>query len=117
MPNLSDKLKSLGVKVGARNLPPPVQHDAWPISRVMPGQVRTTPAGETYVVEASYPSPFKPRIQTDSLTNDTQGQTLLWRSSLHGLVNRASRPAPCRLSPFWTLKPLAWQEAPVPTHF
>jgi uncharacterized protein YprB with RNaseH-like and TPR domain len=73
MPDLSDKLKSLGVKVGARNLPPPTQQDAWSISRVMPGRVYATSTGETYLVEASYPSPLKPRTLTDDLTIDSPG--------------------------------------------
>ena len=73
MPNLSDKLKSLGVKVGARDLTPPVPHDAWPIARVMPGQVYATPAGETYLVEASYPSPFNPGLQTADISSDAAG--------------------------------------------
>jgi uncharacterized protein YprB with RNaseH-like and TPR domain len=75
MPDLSDKLKSLGVKVGARNLPPPNQHDAWSISRVMPGRVCATSAGETYLVEASYPSPLRSHILTDNLTIDAPGMS------------------------------------------
>jgi len=39
----------------------------------MPGRVCDTPAGETYVVEASYPSPLEPRIQTGNLTSGTAG--------------------------------------------
>jgi uncharacterized protein len=69
MPNLSDKLKSLGVKVGARDLPSPDKTEAWPISRVIPGTVYTTPEGDTYLVEASYPSPWisqAPGLESDS---------------------------------------------------
>ena len=73
MPNLSEKLKSLGVKVGARDLPPPAQPDSWPISRAVPGRVYNTPAGETYLVETSYPSPLKPFNLKDDTANDTQG--------------------------------------------
>lgn len=62
MPTLSDKLKSLGVKVGARDLPIPAQADDWPISRAMPGRVLTTTAGESYLIESSYPSPFEPKL-------------------------------------------------------
>jgi uncharacterized protein YprB with RNaseH-like and TPR domain len=59
MPNLSDKLKSLGVKVGARDLPPAPPNDAWPISRAVPGRVCVTSTGETYVVESTYPIEYR----------------------------------------------------------
>lgn len=58
MPSLSDKLKALGVKVGASDLhtsrPPrlPVLDD------VLGGHIQTTSAGETYMVEEFYPSTY-----------------------------------------------------------
>ena len=84
MPSLSDKLKSLGVKVGARNIPPPTQSDEWPISRVAPGQVFSTQAGETYLVESTYPTPFSPDSSfaeyiSDSPHTDTSLEVIaLW---------------------------------------
>lgn len=59
MPALSDKLKSLGVKIGARDLPPPRPRSAHSIEQVVPGRFQTTPQGETYVVETIYPAGYR----------------------------------------------------------
>ena len=56
MPSLSDKLKSLGVKVGAEGLPAPIKHRGHPIEQVVSGRVHTTHSGDAYVVEVVYPS-------------------------------------------------------------
>ncbi len=53
--SLSDKLKSLGVRIGARDLPPPRPRKPYPIERVVPGCFQETPHGEVYVVEKRYP--------------------------------------------------------------
>jgi len=53
--SLSDKLKSLGVKIGARDLPPPRPRDPYRIERVVPGCFQETPHGEAYLVEKRYP--------------------------------------------------------------
>ena len=53
--SLSDKLKSLGVRIGARHLPPPQPRYPYPIERVVPGRFRETPYGQVYVVEKRYP--------------------------------------------------------------
>jgi len=55
MASLSEKLKSLGVKIGARDLPPPRRRDPYPIERVVPGRFQETPRGEVYIVEQRYP--------------------------------------------------------------
>jgi uncharacterized protein YprB with RNaseH-like and TPR domain len=55
MLTLSDKLKALGVKVGARDLPPPRQKKMnYPLETVLSGRVLTTPRGETFVLEKDY---------------------------------------------------------------
>jgi uncharacterized protein YprB with RNaseH-like and TPR domain len=54
-PSLSEKLKSLGVKIGARDLPPPRPRDPYPIERVVPGRFQETPRGEVFLVEKRYP--------------------------------------------------------------
>jgi uncharacterized protein YprB with RNaseH-like and TPR domain len=54
-PSLSEKLKSLGVKIGARDLPPPRPRTPYPIERVVPGCFQETPRGEVYLVEKRYP--------------------------------------------------------------
>jgi uncharacterized protein YprB with RNaseH-like and TPR domain len=55
MVSLSDKLKSLGVKVGARDLPPPPPRAPYPIEQVVPGRFQETPHGEVLLVETRYP--------------------------------------------------------------
>jgi len=55
MDSLSERLKALGVKVGARDLAPPRPRDVYPIQGVVPGQFQKTPYGEVYVVEGRYP--------------------------------------------------------------
>jgi len=52
--SLSDKLKSLGVRIGARDLPPRPR-DPYPIERVVPGRFQETPHGTVYVVEERHP--------------------------------------------------------------
>lgn len=54
MSNLSDRLKSLGVKVGAKKSQPGTR-GRYPIETVIEGEVRKTPSGETFVTEMVYP--------------------------------------------------------------
>lgn len=54
MPSLSERLKSLGVKVGAQDLPAPRPKTTWPIEAVVPGRFQDTPGGSAYLVEAEY---------------------------------------------------------------
>jgi len=53
--SLSEKLKSLGVRIGAHDLPPPRPRKPYPVERVVPGRFRETPYGEVYVVEERRP--------------------------------------------------------------
>ena len=55
MLSLSDKLKSLGVKMGPGPAPPPRPRAVCPIEQAVPGRVQATPHGETFVVETDYP--------------------------------------------------------------
>jgi len=55
MLSLSDKLKSLGVRIGARDLPPPRPRQPYPIEWVVPGRFQETPHGEVYLVEERHP--------------------------------------------------------------
>lgn len=57
MSELSDKLKSLGVKVGAKEIKPPAKPEEAPgaLDAILGGETRQTPLGETYIVEARYP--------------------------------------------------------------
>ncbi len=58
MPTLSDKLKSLGVRVGARDLPPPAQNPL-AIERVVPGRLQPTDYGPAFVVETTYAADYR----------------------------------------------------------
>ena len=74
MPSLSDKLKSLGVKIGAADLPHAAPFQEYEIDRVVDGIYRPTPAGETFVAgqifEAEYrhgQSAIQPQAPFDAL--------------------------------------------------
>ena len=55
MPSLSDKLKSLGVKIGARDLPAsPPRRELYAIEQVLSGHFQATSQGEVFAVETLY---------------------------------------------------------------
>jgi len=56
MPSLSDKLKSLGVQIGAQGLNPEQdQPSRIPLDEILPGSWHQTRRGDTFVVQKSYP--------------------------------------------------------------
>lgn len=55
MSTLSDRLRSLGVKVGVSEITSPPQVEKYPIERVLPGSYLNTGHGQTYVVYQDYP--------------------------------------------------------------
>ena len=61
--SLSEKLKSLGVRIGAGDLPPPRPrprpYPRYPIDEVVPGQFRDTSHGQAFVVETRYPAEYQ----------------------------------------------------------
>lgn len=59
MPSLSDKLKSLGVNLGAHDLSPVKRREKYPIEQVIEGRVQETPYGEAFIVQADYPDGFQ----------------------------------------------------------
>jgi uncharacterized protein YprB with RNaseH-like and TPR domain len=60
MSSLSDKLKSLGVKVGASDLPKPKPRKSpHSIEQVLAGHTWQSHQGETFVVEEMYPADFQ----------------------------------------------------------
>ncbi len=59
MPTLSDKLKSLGVKVGAKDLPPPRPKHAFAIENVTDGRIVATALGDAFVVEKIFTSEYR----------------------------------------------------------
>lgn len=54
MPTLSDKLKSLGVKIGTQDLPSPSKVNLHSIEKVLNGHTLDTHQGKTFVVEEHY---------------------------------------------------------------
>ena len=56
MSSLADKLKSMGVKLGAEGLPPPRPRNPHAIEAVVAGQFRETVHGEVFVSETLYPA-------------------------------------------------------------
>jgi|APSaa5957512622_1039677.scaffolds.fasta_scaffold98421_2 hypothetical protein len=54
-PSLTDRLKSLGVKVGATERPCPKLADPTPIERVVKSDYRQTRYGESFVYEQHFP--------------------------------------------------------------
>ncbi len=60
MPSLSDKLKSLGVKVGARDLPPPQpRRQAYAVEQIVSGRFQPTAHGQIFVAEKSYSPDYR----------------------------------------------------------
>jgi uncharacterized protein YprB with RNaseH-like and TPR domain len=58
MPNLSDRLKLLGVKIGAKDLPPPQINKSYPVEEIVPGRFVDTGNGSTYLIEEDYPANY-----------------------------------------------------------
>jgi len=59
MVSLSDKLKSLGVKIGAHDLPPPRSKHAFAIENVIAGRVVATELGDAFVIEKIYANDYR----------------------------------------------------------
>ncbi|MDD5368529.1 MAG: tetratricopeptide repeat protein [Anaerolineaceae bacterium] len=59
MNSLSDKLKSMGVHIGVRNLPRSQTRPVHTIDRVVPGRLAQTTYGEAYVVDGHYPADYQ----------------------------------------------------------
>ena len=59
MPSLSDKLKSLGIKVGAPDLLKAAPVHRYGIDSVVAGAYHSTPAGETFVAEQTFDAEYR----------------------------------------------------------
>ena len=55
MPTLSERLKSLGVQVGAKDLPPPQPGKTFPVEEIVAGRFIETGNGSTYLIEQDFP--------------------------------------------------------------
>jgi uncharacterized protein YprB with RNaseH-like and TPR domain len=64
-PSLADKLKALGVKVGAADLLPPNRGDrgGFPIHTIVPGGYRQTARGEAFVSEQTFGADYRHGVQ------------------------------------------------------
>ena len=58
MPSLSDKLKSLGVQIGTKDIQPRKKQHKYPIEKVIDGRFVETPYGQSFVVENLYPQDY-----------------------------------------------------------
>jgi uncharacterized protein len=61
---LSDRLRSLGVKVGVSEISSPPKLEKYTIERVLPGTYLNTNQGQTYVVQQDYPVDYQHGKQT-----------------------------------------------------
>jgi uncharacterized protein YprB with RNaseH-like and TPR domain len=75
MPSLSDKLKSLGIKVGATDLPKAAPIHRYEIDSVVTGAYHPTPAGETFVAEQTFDAGYhhghaaiRPEVRFEALS-------------------------------------------------
>jgi uncharacterized protein len=59
MSNLSEKLKSLGVKVGVSDIPEPPSRSGNSIGSVVKGTYRNTPQGQIFIVDTFYNSEYQ----------------------------------------------------------
>ncbi len=59
MPTLSEALRSFGVRIGARDLPPRPPRGAHAIDQVLDGRLHLTEFGNAFVVETTYPSDYR----------------------------------------------------------
>jgi uncharacterized protein YprB with RNaseH-like and TPR domain len=85
---LSDRLRSLGVKVGVSEISSPPKEERYPIERVLPGSYLNTDQGQAYIVQQDYP------------VNYVHGkQTLLIDSPLLVIEKWAREPGLHNLSP------------------
>ena len=69
MSSLSDKLKSLGVQLGSKDLRPRQISKKFPIEKIVEGSLKDTLFGETFVVETIFPPDY--RQGTTSLKVET----------------------------------------------
>jgi uncharacterized protein len=56
---LSEKLKALGVKLNATNLPPPIPRTPYDIDSVVAGEFQSTRQGEVFIVEQAYTPDYR----------------------------------------------------------
>jgi uncharacterized protein YprB with RNaseH-like and TPR domain len=73
MPTLSDRLKSLGVKIGAKDIPSPNPNKSFPVEEIVAGRFLEIGNSVTYLIEEDYPHSYiqgqvELRLATQPLT-------------------------------------------------
>jgi hypothetical protein len=58
MPTLSERLKSLGVKIGTQDLSPPIKRKSFPVEDVVPGRFLDIGNTVTYLMEEKFPDHY-----------------------------------------------------------
>ncbi len=58
MPTLPERLKALGVQVGAKDLPPPQPNKTHPVEEVVAGRFLETRNGSTFLIEEDFPGNY-----------------------------------------------------------
>jgi uncharacterized protein YprB with RNaseH-like and TPR domain len=58
MPTLSDRLKSLGVKIGTKDIQPPQLSKSFPVEEIVAGRFLDTGNGLTYLIEEDFPNTY-----------------------------------------------------------
>jgi uncharacterized protein YprB with RNaseH-like and TPR domain len=58
MPTLTDRLKSLGVKIGAKDLPIPQPGKSFPVEDIIAGRFLAIGNGVTYLIEEDFPDSY-----------------------------------------------------------
>ena len=58
MPTLTDRLKSLGVKIGAKDLPSPQPGKSFPVEEIIAGRFLYTGKAATYLIEEDFPDSY-----------------------------------------------------------
>jgi uncharacterized protein len=58
MPTLTDRLKSLGVKIGAKDLPSPEPGKSFPVEEIIAGRFLDKGNGATYLIEEDFPDSY-----------------------------------------------------------
>jgi len=58
MPTLTDRLKSLGVKIGTKDIPSPKPSKSYPVEDIIAGRFIETGNGSTYLIEQDFSSDY-----------------------------------------------------------
>ncbi len=105
MDSISDKLKALGVKIGAQDVNPQAAKKDHPIDTVISGRYQATIYGEAFCVEAIYPSDYTHGNNTLKVKHPLKiwqngARRITWLTSTRGDLF------------FWIPRPPVWLVAP-----